>query len=136
MEIFRKRNAEKLRFGFVGSLNTAIDFGLLFVLTSLGFDKIASNYVSTTTAFLMSFALNKKFTFKNNSPSNKKQFIAFTFVTLTGLWLIQPFIIFICLSLAESFSIGNQLGLVVSKLIATLVTLVWNYILYSRFVFK
>jgi len=136
MEIFKKRNAEKLRFGFVGGLNTAIDFGLLFVLTSLGFDKIASNYISTTTAFLMSFALNKKFTFKNNSPSNKKQFIAFTFVTLAGLWLIQPFIIFICLSLTESFSIGNHLGLVVAKLIATIVTLVWNYLFYSRFVFK
>ena len=136
MEIFRKRNAEKLRFGFVGGLNTTIDFGLLFVLTSLGFDKIASNYVSTTTAFLMSFALNKKFTFQNNNPSSKKQFFAFAVVTLTGLWLIQPFIIFVSLSLAESFSINNQLGLVLAKFLATLVTLVWNYILYSRVVFK
>lgn len=136
MEISKKRNAEKLRFGFVGGLNTTIDFGLLFVLTSLGFDKIASNYVSTTTAFLMSFTLNKKFTFKNNNPSSKKQFFTFAVVTLSGLWLIQPFIIFICLSLAESFSIGNQLGLVVAKLIATIVTLIWNYLFYSRFVFK
>lgn len=136
MEIFRKRNAEKIRFGIVGSFNTVVDFGFLFFLSSIGLDKIVSNYISTTIAFLISFILNKKFTFKNNSPSNKKQFIAFTIVTLTGLWLIQPFIIFICLSLAESFSIGNHLGLIVAKLIATLVTLVWNYILYSRFVFK
>lgn len=136
MEIFQRKNAEKLRFGAVGALNTAVDFAILYGLTFIGFDKIASNYVSTTTAFLLSFTLNKNYTFQTRDANTKKQFLKFTIVTLSGLWLVQPFVMAVAISLLENLSIGEYFNLTVAKILATIVTLVWNYIFYSKVVFK
>jgi putative flippase GtrA len=136
MEIFRKKHAEKIRYAFVGATNTAIDFGLLFFLSGIGIDKLASNYISTSAAFLFSFVVNKNYTFKSKGASTRREFGLFTLVTLTGLWILQPLIIAFTLSLADTFALNDQLGLAIAKLLATVVTLIWNYLLYSKVVFK
>lgn len=128
------RHADKLRFGLVGGMNTAIDFGLLFLLVALGLDKIPSNYISTTVAFLVSFAANRSYTFRSKGDA-KKQFLPFVTVTLFGLWVLQPIIISLSTpALEEMFD--PSLSLFAAKVAATVVTLVWNYLLYKRFVFK
>jgi putative flippase GtrA len=136
MEIFRRKHAEKIRYGLVGATNTLIDFGILFFLSGIGVDKLASNYISTSAAFLFSFVVNKNYTFKSKGSNTRKEFGLFTLVTLSGLWILQPLIIAFTLSVAESMAVDGQIGLVVAKIIATIVTLIWNYVLYSRVVFK
>jgi len=49
------KNNKIIRFGIVGTINTALDFGLLFLFTHLGLPKIASNTLSTGMAFIFSF---------------------------------------------------------------------------------
>ena len=48
-----KKHAEKYRFGVVGVANTAIDFGILFLLVHLGLNEILANYISTGCAFIL-----------------------------------------------------------------------------------
>ena len=136
MQNLLKRHTEKLRFALVGGANTAIDFGILFGLVFLGVDKLAANFVSTGIAFIFSFFVNKSFTFKSTSGNTKKQFGLFLIITLFGLWVIQPVIISGTTWLLEESGLRDSVVLLIGKLLATVATLIWNYLLYSRFVFK
>lgn len=130
-----KNKAEKLRFGLVGIANTVIDFGILFSLTFLGIPSLISNIFSTSTAFTFSFFANKTFTFKAKSTT-KKQFLLFIAITLFGLWGIQTVVMWIVGSLLAASSLEKSFILLISKLLATISSLIWNYSLYSRVVFK
>lgn len=136
MEALLKKHAEKIKFAIVGGFNTALDFGLLFLFVFLGLDKIPANFISTGIAFIVSFFLNKSFTFKNKSKNVYKQFAAFLIVTIIGLWVLQPIIIWGFSAATASLNLNEHLSLLIAKLIATVVSLVWNYILYAKFVFK
>lgn len=131
-----KKHAEKIRFGVVGIANTALDFAILFLLVSLGLDKIPANYISTGTAFIFSFFVNKSFTFKSKGGNVKKQFLYFLIITIIGIWIIQPLIIAGISSLLAGTGWASPVILFAAKVIATVATLIWNYIFYSRIVFK
>lgn len=130
------QHAEKFRFALVGGFNTALDFGILFGLTALGVDKIVANYVSTSISFIFSFFANKTFTFKAKSGNAKREFISFVIVTLIGLWVLQPLIITAVSRLLATTALNDTTVLLIAKLLATIVSLIWNYVFYSRVVFK
>jgi putative flippase GtrA len=130
-----KKHSSKIRFLIVGSANTIIDFGILFLLVHMGVDKYIGNYFSTSIAFVFSFFANRKYTFKSKNDV-KKEIIPFLIVTLAGLWIIQPVIINFISSFNYLMKLQATALLLLAKLVATIVTLVWNYILYSKFVFK
>lgn len=136
MEALLKKHGEKIRFAIVGGANTALDFILLFLFTAIGFDRIVANYFSTTIALVFSFFANKQFTFKNTSKNAKKQFTLFLIITLTGLWIIQPIVIWFSGNALDPYITNNEINLFVAKLIATIASLIWNYLLYSKIVFK
>jgi len=136
VEKLLKKHAEKLRFAVVGGLNTAIDFVILFTLVSLGLPTIASNFLSTSAALIFSFFANKKFTFKDNDKITGLQFVYFLIITLFGLWIIQPVIIWSTESIIGHWTINSYVVLLISKVLATIASLIWNYLLYRRFVFK
>lgn len=132
-----KKHADKLRFAIVGSVNTALDFSILFILTMLfNIPKELANFISTSVSFLFSFFANKKYTFKSTSKNLKRQFLLFTIVTLFGLWVIQTIIIAAITPVFTNLGINKPAALLISKLIATAASLIWNYALYSRVVFK
>ena len=124
------------RFAIVGVANTLLDFGVLFTLTSLGVNKLVANVISTTIAFIFSFFANKKFTFKSTSKSLVREMILFVIVTLFGLWGLQTGVIWATTPLLTSVTGSESLGLLGAKLVATAVSMVWNYLLYSKLVFR
>ena len=137
MQEIAKKHADKLRFTIVGSINTVIDFSILFTLTTLfNVPKELANFISTSVSFLFSFFANKKYTFKSTSKNLKKQFLLFTVVTLFGLWVIQTIIITAITPVFTNLGVNRPAALLISKLIATAASLIWNYTLYSRVVFK
>jgi putative flippase GtrA len=136
VEQLLKKHAEKLRFAVVGGANTALDFGILFVLVSLGLDKFVANFISTSVAFVFSFFMNKTFTFKSKTSNAKKQFVLFLVITLFGLWVIQPVIIGGTAWAISGLNLSNPAVLLIGKLCATVATLIWNYILYAKYVFN
>ena len=136
MEKLARKHAEKIRFAIVGGTNTAIDFSILFLLVLLGVDKITGNYISTSIALIFSFFANKKFTFKSVGKSSRQDIIKFIIITLFGLWVIQPIIINMVEISANPAHLDKFVILFIGKCLATVVTLIWNYLLYSKFVFK
>lgn len=137
MQEILKKHETKLRFGIIGGLNTVLDFGLLFVFSSLlGVPRGLANIMSTSVAFVFSFFANKRYTFKSSDKKNViREMVLFTVVTLFGLWVIQGLIIHFLSPVIASFGFSSELALLGSKLVATIASLVWNYLLYSRVVF-
>lgn len=131
-----QQHADKLRFALVGGINTVIDFGILFSLVYLGLDKIPSNFISTSVAFIFSFFANKTFTFKSKTGNAKREFILFIIVTLFGLWVLQPLVITAVSHVLTPLHVKEGALLFIGKIFATVVSLIWNYIMYSRFIFK
>lgn len=132
-----RNKAEKARYIVVGASATAIDFGLLFVLRYLlNIPIIPANIASTGIAFCFSFFANRKYTFRSTSRRIIRQMVLFTVTTLFGLWVIQSVIIELLLPSLSNLIDHQPTALLVAKLLATGVTMVWNYMMYSRVVFK
>lgn len=131
-----KNSSQKVRFVAVGGINTLIDFGLLFGLKALGLPAISANVISTTTAFCFSFFANKKYTFKTAGTDIKREIFLFITVTLFGLWVLQTLVIAFVTGILAPTHLEDGIILLIAKLFATIVSLVWNYVLYSRIVFK
>ena len=108
----------------------------MFLFVALGLNSIGANYLSTGIAFIFSFFANKSFTFRSKGGNVRKQFLLFIVVTIFGLWVIQPVVILGVTAALASFSLNESAVLFVAKLIATLASLVWNYLFYSKLVFK
>lgn len=136
MKELAKKHAQKLKFAIVGGANTVLDFGLLFLFVSLGLDKIPANYISTGIAFISSFYFNRTFTFNAKGGNVKKQAVLFLVITMIGLWVIQPIVISLITFAITPLGINDSISLLVAKLLATVASLIWNYIMYARFVFK
>ncbi len=136
MEAFLKKHGDKLRYLVVGGFNTLLDFIILFGLVALGLNKIPANYISTTITMVISFFLNKEFTFKSKDKATKRQFLIFLSVTAFGLWAIQPVIILISGWFLDNTGWNDTVILFISKVLATVASLIWNYLFYSRLVFK
>lgn len=123
-----------LRFVLVGVTNTLIDFGALFLLTAWGMAIVPANMIATALALTFSFFANRTFTFgaTGNAVAQAVKFLA---VTLFGLWVLQPLVLLAGMAILEQ-PLGERVALLVSKLAATIVSMVWNYLLYDRFVFR
>jgi len=135
--ISRFLHSEKIRFAAVGVINTVTDFGILFILVSLlNVPVILANVVSTSAALAVSYLLNKKAVFGDESGRSVKQVILFVVVTLAGLWILQSIVIVTVTSSLQGIVASGSILLLVAKGIATLFSLVWNYVWYSRVVFK
>lgn len=128
----------RVRFGFVGVINTGVDFLVLNLLVGFfGVPIVIANMASTTAAMLTSFSLNKKIVFGGNNASARKQFILFLIVTLSAIWLVQSSVIFAVFHAFESTTnFSEVITLNIAKLAGISAGLVWNYIGYSRFVFR
>lgn len=131
-----KNKAEKVRFGIVGSANTAIDFGILLTLTSFGVPAALANYPSSTAAVIFSFFANKKYTFNTKGTNLRKEITLFLLFTLAAAWALQPLTILLVEWLLSPFALLPTISVIIAKIVATIATLIWNYMTYSRFVFK
>ena len=131
-----KNKSQLIRFGLIGIINTALDFGLLFILKSIGLMATTANIFSTSIAFVFSFFANKKYTFRSSGTNIVREMILFVAVTLFGLWVLQTGVIWLVLPHLSKLLRSSEMGLLVTKLIATAVSMTWNYILYDKLVFK
>ena len=131
-----KNNPQLLRFGIVGGANTALDFGLLFVFKFIGIPVEIANIMSTGLAFIFSFFANKKYTFKTTNTNIIREMILFVIITLTGLWGLQTLIIALTHNPLTQLMGNTDVALLVAKLLATVASHTWNYLFYSKLVFK
>jgi putative flippase GtrA len=130
-----------LRFLVAGVINT---FTYLLVLTTLCriFDVYKDKEILPFTviafaiAVTQSYFINQKWTFKENSKKKtKKEFIIFIIITAIGQ-SINTFIIYLLTSYFKPSFINEKPWVTVSGMLATGVSMCFNFISYKIFVFK
>lgn len=131
-----KITPRKIRFTLVSSISTALDFTLLLIITSLGLPLIAANFISTSISFIFSFFASKKYAFRTPDHHIQREAVQFIIVTLIGIWIIQPLIMWPLEPFIRGFGIHGLLVIVLAKLLASLATFIWNYLFYTRVVFN
>lgn len=95
-----------------------------------------ANILSTSIAFVFSFFANKNYTFKSSGTNIVREMVLFVVVTLFGLWVLQTGVIWLFQPWLSRVLKSPDLGLLGAKLVATVVSMTWNYLLYDRLVFK
>lgn len=130
----KAETATRLRFGLVGIGNTLVDLIGYTVLMTVGLPMVVANLISTSAGMVLSFTLNRNFTFRAKAGDARLQLVLFFVVTASGLWVMQPVVIALCGGLFSG--LGGTLAVVAPKLVALAIGLVWNYVLYSKLVFR
>ena len=142
LSIIQRRGVRQfIKFGIIGISGTIIDFGVLNILAILLKQNI---YFSASTSFIFAasnnFYWNKKWTFRN-IETNKKihtQFVQYLIVVTIGFF-INLLILHIFLPyFGNLFNLdtNNVLVLNSSKIIATMVVMIWNFVGSKKLVFS
>lgn len=126
------RKDNKLRFAAVGLINTSIDIVVYTTLVLVGLNIFLANILSTSLGMIVGFLLHRSYTFATKG-SARRQITPFLIVTICGLWIIQPAIIWGFHLLAPS---SAPIAVITAKLFAILAGMVWNYFWYSRVIFR
>jgi putative flippase GtrA len=140
-----------VRFIAVGITNTIIDFAVLNVLVfGFSLNKIIANSISVSVAMIISYILNYRIVFRQDSKNHAKKFLLFVLITAFGLFVLQNLTIYLFVHVITfpaiiATNIFNWLGfdslsrdfitLNLAKLLATAVSMIWNYFMYKKFVF-
>lgn len=116
------------RFSFVGLINTLLDFSVFSLLFYLyGVSYVIAHVVAFLIAVTNSFLLNSLWTFKNLKRDRLvRQIAAFLAVGLVGL----------ALTTATIYLLGQYIPVLLAKLAAVGVSMVWNYLGSWLFVFR
>ena len=118
-----------VKFGLVGVLNTAIDFGIFTLLTKVfGMDPVVSHVISYSSAVVNSYFLNRSWTFRRKEKGNTVEFARFAFINLISLGV----------STLAMYLLEEQAGLeiYISKVGATACSMVVNFIGSKLIVFR
>ena len=129
------RDTTSRRFVVVGVINTMVDFAALFALVGIGVPRYMANIISTSAAFATSFAGNKSFTFQRKGRATRRQMFRFVIVTLFSIWVIATGIIALLTPLLDTMLHNVYWSLLIAKIVATIASSVWNYVVYARDVF-
>jgi len=130
-----------VRFGEIGVLNTFIDFGILNLLIwvtgiTSGMAIAPLNAASFICATTNSYFWNRTWTFKKKESVTGKEFTQFLIIAGIGI-IINTCIVAIGTSLISPlFGISPAGWTNVMKILATFISMVWNFLGYKLWVFK
>ncbi len=137
-----------IKFGFVGVICFLIDFAISTALFHLLYESwnlmqssaatVISGFFGFTISVVVNYALSMKYVFaRKEDMSRKKEFAIFIILSIIGLG-INEIILLICNTVYEGNSVlneafGSTLWFAASKILATAIVMVYNFI--SRKIF-
>jgi putative flippase GtrA len=141
-----------VRFAAVGIVNTIVDFAVLNILVfGVSLNKLPANMISVSVAITVSYILNHAVVFRQVGEGNdhKRRVALFVAITLVGAFVIQNLVIYLFVhvvtlpanilqSITDALGLNFSIAFVTlntAKLAATVCTMVWNYLLYRKYVF-
>lgn len=129
------------KFAAIGFLNTAIDFGVLNMLSAAtgitsGFVIGGVNVPGFGAAVINSYFWNKFWVFKDREASVLHDFPRFLAVTLTGLFMNSAVVILVTTFIPPLAGIGPTTWLNLAKICATVLIMTWNFVGYKFLVFR
>jgi putative flippase GtrA len=123
-----------VKFALIGVVNTAVDFGIYYMLTryTTFFDvatpmRYLANIISFLVATTFSFFANRLWTFGRKDKATVGEAARFYATTLSGLGL-STLLLFVLVSLIGIHDL-------VAKIFTTIVTIFWNFLLKKFYVF-
>ncbi len=117
-----------VKFCLVGFSGLFVDFGITFLLKEvLKVQKYISNAIGFTIAATTNYMLNRVWTFNSHNPHVALEFGRFFVIALIGLG-INSAIIWL---MNGKFKVNFYL----SKLVATLIVTLWNFLINAYFTF-
>jgi putative flippase GtrA len=119
----------RLRFGVVGVLNFAVDYGLfLLLLKVFGLPLLAANSIAVLVAASHSYLWNKHWTFQDPATGRRawQRYLVFLGFNLSGLALAN----LVILALVQIMQPA------LAKVGSISVTAIWNYWTSHRFVYR
>lgn len=134
--------AQFIKFGIVGFMNTAIDFAVLNLLmwrTGIyeGEWILLFNAVSFSVAITNSYFWNKYWTFRAKGPAIAPvQMGQFLIVSLIGVSINSSIVYSLATYIPPFFGLSRGLWTNAAKVLATGITLIWNFIGYKFIVFR
>ena len=121
----KKLFSQIIKFGFVGGTAFVIDAGLLFLLTEFcGIHYLISGMISFTASVIYNYILSVKWVFANKT----QEFIVFIVLSVIGLGINQLFM--------WLFVDMMHIYYMLSKIIATVIVMVYNFITRKIFLEK
>lgn len=130
------------KYATVGFANTAVDFGILNLLMWLtGIYRGKSIFLLNSVAFLIavthSYIWNKFWTFKaREKASIPGQVLQFVAVSLIGVLINGGIVYMISTLVSPMFGLSAALWANAAKVVATAISLIWNFIGYKFIVFR
>ena len=125
------------KFSIVGSLNFLVDIIILNLLSYVtginrGIFAAVFSAISFLVANVNSYYLNKKWTFRDNEK--KSRYKVFLLISVIGI-VINMFIVYNFTTISQPY-FSDIVWLNISKIVATLLVMFFNYYSYKRYVFN
>lgn len=129
------------KFVAVGGFNTLLDFSVLNLLmfwTGYSDDWRVSLFkgISFVIANFSAYFWNKYWTFQSDKKSNSKEIASFIFVSVCGFLINNGIFSLIVFAFKGTSLVTPELLANLGALLATMVSLVWNFFGYKILVFK
>jgi putative flippase GtrA len=117
-----------IKFSLVGFSGLFVDFGTTFFCKEiLKIQKYVANTCGFTLAATTNFFMNRIWTFHSTNPNIMLEFTRFFFIALIGL----------CINLLIIWAMSGKfkVNFYVSKLVATIVVTLWNFLINAYYTF-
>ncbi|ANE45715.1 hypothetical protein SY83_04710 [Paenibacillus swuensis] len=117
-----------LKFGLVGVLNTAVDFLVFAGLSAAGVGVLPAQWISYGSGVANSYIWNRKWTFREQVSGSVSEFVKFILLNLMTLVIVSL--------LLWGMIHGMGFSLYLAKILATLLSVIINYIGSRTFIFR
>lgn len=108
------------RYIFVGGVSFLADGGSLFLITTIGVNYLISVIFAFVIGLAVNYGLSKLLVFENSSVNGKIEFLVYGIIGVIGLGFTE-IIMYVLTEIAGLY-------FMVSKVIATIIVLVWNFV--------
>ena len=108
------------RYIFVGGVSFLADGGSLFLITTIGVNYLISVIFAFVIGLAVNYGLSKLLVFEKSSVNGKIEFLVYGIIGVIGLGFTE-IIMYVLTEIAGLY-------FMVSKVIATIIVLVWNFV--------
>lgn len=108
------------RYIFVGGVAFLADGGSLFLITTIGVNYLISVIFAFVIGLAVNYGLSKLLVFENSNVNGKIEFLVYGIIGVIGLGFTE-IIMYVLTEIAGLY-------FMVSKVIATIIVLVWNFV--------
>ena len=126
---FRALVEQFLKFGVVGAVAFAIDYGILMLLSQVvGWDPVISSVFSFVISLVFNYVASMRFVFERREDlSRRREFTIFVVLSVIGLLINSA-----CMWAGTAAFGDGALSVTVTKVAATAVVAIWNFVSRKR----